>query len=320
MTELKIIAAAAALALGDLERNPTAVRHDDHVAVVADVQHDISICVRAFWPSKFKEIRNKLRVSASEIEEEINQGVFVTSDIAGEYDADTYFSARERLVVRSMSNEEQSNFRDTFDDIANYMLSQDKTYLPAILGFFRVETSFKLKSKSQHFLITRSVFPRQHHEHIFFLDLKGCPSRAQDDGLFLKDADLTWEHELSFVASEREEIINCLREDIHFLQSLNRTNYSLVVAITKRDLKMFMRLPGQPYGPADDSVPLDNQGTLPMCHDKANGAKAVEANLLPLPKFIDEHPEWCVHHRQISAYHILDMLFSFLSFPLLLIT
>jgi hypothetical protein len=292
MLDLKIIRTASGLALSDVERNSAAVRHDDHVAVVADVENDTNICVRVYWPPRFKQLRDKLRISTNEIEEEINQGAFVTSDVAGEYDIDTYFSARERLVVRCLSNEECSDFRDSFDEIAKYMLQQEKTFLPAILGFFKIETSAKLKTKSQFFLITRSVFPRQHHEHIFFLDLKGVPSRAQDGGLFLKDADLTWEHELSFVASERDEIMSYLRHDVHFLQSLNRTNYSLVVAITKRDLKMFMQLPGQPYGPEDDSVAPDKQGTLPMCHDKANGAKAVAANLLPLPKFIDEHPEW----------------------------
>lgn len=278
---------ATAITFSDLGAHESAVRNEDHIAIVSEVR-GANICVRVFWPDKFIRIREKLRVTTGEIEDELNDGPFATSGLAEEYDADCYFSSRERLVVRSISNEEYTSLRENINDLTDHMLAQPETLLPAMLALFKVETSIKMKTKSNIFLVTRAIFPRQNHEHIYFFDLKGCPSRSQDDGLFLKDGDLNWETEMNFVQEEREDIIACLRDDIHFLQSLNMTNYSLVVAITKRDSSIKAQLPGQPCGPEDTSVDESNQATLKSWHDR----ELIRANLIPKPRFVDEHPEW----------------------------
>jgi hypothetical protein len=292
MSEEKILQVALSLAFSDVETNESAVRNDDHIAVVGNVEGGSTVCVRVFWPDAFSRIRDKLHITTNEIQDELRNGPLVVSETAGEYDADCYFSARERLVVRCLSADECSDFREIFSELSAHMLSAEETLLPSTIAFFKVEPSIKIKMKSQFFVVTRSIFPRQMHEHIFFLDLKGCTTRAQEDGLFLKDADVTWEHEMSFGQEEREDIIRSMREDIQFLQRMNRTNYSLVVAITKRYVQTTMQLPGQPYGPDVEEGSDDRKKTLPIRHDIPDGAKAIRADLVPKPRFSDEHPEW----------------------------
>lgn len=292
MADIKIIEAAAKVAFSDVDTNESAVRHDDHVAIVANIDGDATACIRIFWPNEFSQIRDKLHISTSEVLDELNNGPLVVSELAGEYDNNCVFSARERLVIRNLSADELSNFRDTFSDMTAYILGQEETFLPSVIALFKVETSLKLKSKSHFFAVSRSIFPRQNHEHLFFLDLKGCTTRSQDEGLFLKDEDVTWEHEMSFPQEEREDILKCLRNDVHFLQGLNLTNYSLIVSITKRHIQTSLQLPGQPYGPDDGKISDDNRATLPLRHDIPDGAKAIRADLIPKPRFSDEHPEW----------------------------
>lgn len=280
--EQKILKIAAKIALSDVERNDSAVVNEDHVAVVTDVSRDTTACVRVYWPETFGRIRSKLRITAPEVTEELNEGPFVESNLAREYDADCYFSARERIVFRSLSSDELAIFRDNFHDFAAHILEQGETFLPLTLALFKIETSAKLRTKSCYFLATRSVFPRQKHDYIFFLDLKGCPTRSRDSGLFLKDADVTWEHELAFSSRERAHILDSLRSDVNFLQNQNMTNYSLVVVITQRHLDSLME------GPDDTTVEIGNQGTLKQRHDRVSCL----ANLLPKPTFGTDHPEW----------------------------
>ena len=292
MTEEKILGIATALAFSDLETNETMTRHDDHIAVVQNLDGDASVCVRVYWPETFSRIRGKLHITTNEVHDELRQGPIISSDIAGEYDADCYFSSRERLVLKSLSSDECAVFRDVFSEMSAHALNQEDTLLPLPIAFFKVETRTKLKARSPFFIVTRPLFPRQNHEHIFFLDLKGCKPRSPGDGLFLKDEDVTWEHEMSFGQEEREDVIRCLRDDVHFLQRMNMTNYSLVVSITKRHVQTALQLPGQPYGPDDEEGSDDRKKTLPIRHDIPNGAKAIRVDLIPKPRFSDEHPEW----------------------------
>mmetsp|Transcript_8660 Transcript_8660/g.12932 ORF Transcript_8660/g.12932 Transcript_8660/m.12932 type:complete len:354 (+) Transcript_8660:150-1211(+) len=288
----RILHIALGMVFSDLDRNSRAVRHDDHIAVEAE--GDISLTVRVFWPDVFQRMRDKFHITLGEIRDELEHGPLVVSELAGECDSGCLFSARERIVVRGLSSDEYAMFRDTFEAFSSYTLEQDETLLPLHIAFFRIETSIKLKTKSQYFTVSRSLFPRQNHEHLFFLDLKGCSTRARtEEGGILKDGDVTWEHEMSFTQQEREDVLRVLKNDVHFLQNLNMTNYSLMVAITKRYVQTSLQLPGQPYGPdANENESDDHKKTLPIRHDLADGAKAIRADLVPKPRFCDEHPEW----------------------------
>ena len=53
------------------------------------------------------------------------------------------------------------------------------------------------------------------------------------------------EHEMSFPQEERNKIMTALHEDVQFLESINMTNYSLIVAITQRTLETSLQLPGK---------------------------------------------------------------------------
>jgi len=174
------------------------------------------------------------------------------------------------------------------------MLSQKMTHLPPNLAFIKVESSLKLKVKSPYFEIQRSVFPRQNHNYIFFLDIKGSVQRKPPrDGEFLNETDLTWEHLISFPQEERNKVMTALHDDVQFLESVNMSNYSMVIAITERTVETTMQLPGKPYGPDENEDEQDDRKkTLPIRHDLANGAKAIRADLIPKPRFSDEHPEW----------------------------
>lgn len=129
---------------------------------------------------------------------------------------------------------------------------------------------------------------------MFFLDIKGSVQRKPPrDGEFLNDTDLTWEHEISFPQEERNKVLTALHDDIQFLESVNMTNYSLIVAITQRKIETSLQLPGKPYGPDEnEDEQEERKKTLPIRHDIANGAKAIRADLIPKPRFSDEHPEW----------------------------
>jgi hypothetical protein len=287
----QILHAAASLCFNNFDRNSSAVQHDDHVAVSTDINGIGHINVKVFHPQLFERIRQKYHISTGEIIAELQSGPFITSDLAGDFDEGSYFSSRERLVVSGLADDKLSSFRETLQSFTDHQLHADETFLPVIIGFFQVETRAKMKSKTNTFLITRSIFPRQGHDYMHFLDLKGCTTR-QCDGGFLKDGDVTWEHEISFPPSERSHVIETLRRDTELLQNSNLTNYSLIVVITQRHLNSSKQKPGQPYGPDNDNEEDDRKKTLPLRHDVADGAKPIRADLVPKPRFCDEHPEW----------------------------
>jgi hypothetical protein len=288
----QILHAATSLCFNNLSRNADAVPHDDHIAVSADINGVGHINVKVFHSQLFDRIRQKLHISSGEIAAELQSGPFITSDLAGDYDDGSYFSARERLVITGLSDDKLSSFRETFTPFLEHQLSNDgESFLPVVIAFFQIETRAKMKLKTNYFIVSRSIFPRQGHDYMHFLDLKGCISRVCDGG-FLKDGDVTWEHEMSFAPGERNNVIDTLRRDTNFLQNLNLTNYSLVVVITQRHLQSSKQKPGQPYGPDNENEEDDRKKTLPLRHDVADGAKPIRADLVPKPRFCDEHPEW----------------------------
>lgn len=286
-----IVHAATSLCFNNLDRNTTAVTHEDHTAVSTEINGVGHVNVKIFSPQLFERLRQKYHITPGEIIAELQGGPFITSDLAGDFDDGSFFSARERIVVTCVSDDKLSTFRETFQEFAEYQLSQEESLLPVVIGFFQVETRAKMKSKSNYFVITRSIFPRQNHDYMFFLDLKGCTTREGDGG-FLKDGDVTWEHEMSFPPSERNKVIRAIHDDTAFLQRLNLTNYSLIVVITQRHVQSSLQRPGQPYGPDNDNEEDDRKKTLPLRHDVADGAKPIRADLVPKPRFCDEHPDW----------------------------
>jgi hypothetical protein len=198
------------------------------------------------------------------------------------------------LYQTGLTTDEGHNFISTFGAYSQHILAQKMTHLFSNLAFIKIESSLKLKVKSPYFEIQRSIFPRQSHDFMFFLDIKGCTQRKPPrDGEFLNDTDLTWEHEISFIQEERNKVMTALHDDVQFLESINMTNYSLVVAITQRKIETSLQLPGKPYGPDEnEDEQEERKKTLPIRHDIANGAKAIRADLIPKPRFSDEHPEW----------------------------
>ena len=198
------------------------------------------------------------------------------------------------IVSSGLTKDEGENFISTFASYSQHVIGQKSTLLPSNLAFVKIETSAKLKIKSPYFEIQRSIFPRQSHDYVFFLDLKGSVQRKPPrDGEFLNDTDLTWQHEISLPQEERNKILTTLHDDIQFLESVNMTNYSLILAITQRKIETTLQLPGKPYGPDEnEDEQEDRKKTLPIRHDIANGAKAIRADLIPKPRFCDEHPEW----------------------------
>jgi hypothetical protein len=198
------------------------------------------------------------------------------------------------FAIIGLTKDEGDNFVANFAAYSQHVLGQKASLLAPNLAFIKIETSAKLKIKSPFFEIQRSIFPRQSHDYMFFLDLKGSVQRKPPrDGEFLNDTDLTWEHEISFPQEERNKVLTALHEDVQFLESINSTNYSLVVAITQRKIETSLQLPGKPYGPDEnEDEQEERKKTLPIRHDIANGAKAIRADLIPKPRFSDEHPDW----------------------------
>jgi hypothetical protein len=52
---------------------------------------------------------------------------------------------------------------------------------------------------------------------------------------------------MSFPQEERNKIMTTIHEDVQFLESINLTNYSLIVAITQRTIETSLQLPGKLY-------------------------------------------------------------------------
>lgn len=287
--DLPLLHASVSLCFADPSRN-SGVTHEDHIAFSTDVNNVGHINVKVFYPELFERLRRKFHISIGEIVAELQSGPFICSDLAGDFDDENCFSNRERLVISPLADDKLATFRETFQEFAQHQLDHEDSFLPAVIAFFHVECR-KLKSKSNYFIVSRSIFPRQNHDYMFFLDLKGCETR-QGDGGFLKDGDVTWEHEMSFPPSERHNVIDCLQRDTDLLKTLNLTNYSLIVVITQRHVQSNMQRPGQPYGPDNDNEEDDRKKTLPLRHDVADGAKPIRADLVPKPRFCDEHPDW----------------------------
>lgn len=299
MAEERIIQKAALLAFSNCEdmEDVTLQKNEDHNAMTTAVNVKgslINVTVRVYHPLVFYRIRKKFKIHNEELLDEIRHGDFQVSEKAGLYDEGNFYSDRERIMMHGLSKEEGEKFISTFDVYSKYMIAQRTTLLPSTLAFIKIESSSKLKFKSPFFEIQRSIFPRVSHDYMFFLDLKGCAQRKPPrDGEFLNDTDLTWEHEINFSQEERNKILTTMTDDVQFLESIGVTNYSLIVAITQRKIETTMQLPGKPYGPDENEDEQDDRKkTLPIRHDLANGAKAIRADLIPKPRFSEEHPEW----------------------------
>jgi hypothetical protein len=309
----QILHAATSLCFNNLSRHPDAIPHDDHIAVSTDINGVGHLNMKIFYSQQFDRLKQKFHISSQEIITELQSGPFITSDLAGDYDDGCYFSSRERLVITPLADDKLSSFRETISLFLEYELSSDSsdhqeiTFLPLVIGFYYIDTRVKMKTKTNYFIISKSIFPRQGHDYISFLDLKGCVSRLGDGG-FLKDGDVTWEHEMSFSPRERNNVIDTLRKDLNFLTNLNLTNYSLVVVITQRHLQSSKQKPGQPYGPDNENEEDDRKKTLPLRHDVADGAKPIRADLIPKPRFCDEHPEWYEIHSSSPPSSFLPLL------------
>lgn len=299
MAEARILQRAAFLAFTNCENldDVTFQKNEDHNAVSTAVNVNgslINVTVRIYHPNVFYRIRKKLKITNDEVLDEVQHGDFQVSEKAGLFDEGNFYSDRERLMMHGLTKDEGDNFVANFATYSQHVLGQKASLLAPNLAFIKIETSAKLKIKSPFFEIQRSIFPRQSHDYMFFLDLKGSVQRKPPrDGEFLNDTDLTWEHEISFPQEERNKVLTALHEDVQFLESINSTNYSLVVAITQRKIETSLQLPGKPYGPDEnEDEQEERKKTLPIRHDIANGAKAIRADLIPKPRFSDEHPDW----------------------------
>jgi len=256
----------------------------------------VNVAVKVYSPEVLRQLRRSRRLTDEEVIEELNQGELLSSTLLGEYDADSLLSARQRLVIRNLSADEYGVLKDFFGEYSTYLLNNPNSFLPCFFTFFRIETSAKLHIKSPYFVVYRNFFPRLNHDHVFFLDLKGANDRptSEDTHTAIRtEEEVTWEHEISFPTSERQTIMDQLQSDCAFLQNNNLSEYSFFISITRRQHILNMHLPGMPYGPdADNDADENRKKTLPIRHDIRNGARPVEEQLIPKPRFCDEHAEW----------------------------
>lgn len=302
--DIRLVYEAVLTVFSNVDSLKDAVWSEDHVAINIRVAEHTAT-VRSYFPRVFVKLRAKQHITQEELNEELNLGPLMTSTRAHEYDADSYYSTRERLQIDCIQAEDFNFFKSIFEDYSKYVLAQANTLLPVYLALFRIDVAGVLGSKSHYYTAHRSLFPRQGHQHIYFLDLKGS-SRSAAEGEFLKENDLTYEHEISFDSADYDALMRDLRSDVDFLTAHNIINYSMIIAITMREVKENNKLPGMPYGPDANEDELDDRKkTLPIRHDIRDGAKAINMHLLPKPTFVGDHEEWEYY------YGISDIFYEF---------
>jgi hypothetical protein len=158
MAEEKVLHKAAFLAFSNCEdaEGVTFQKNEDHNALSTAINANgslINVTVRVYHPTVFYRIRKKLKVHNEEIFDELNHGDFHVSDKAGLYDEGNFYSDRERVMMRGLSNDEGQNFLSTFGQYSQYVLGQKMTFLPPSLAFIKIESSTKLRIKSGYFAI-----------------------------------------------------------------------------------------------------------------------------------------------------------------------
>lgn len=288
--EARILQAAVSIAFA-LPPNRSAPAHVDQTGIADGANFTIKI----YSPESFRRIRASRGITEQEIMDENDQGPLITSNLLGTTDADCLFSARERFIVHNISAEEHSVLEDFLSEYSAYMAANPESYLPVILSYFRIETSAKLRVPSPYFIVTTSLLPRLHHDHVTLLDLRGdeeSKSSEETGSMFLTEPDISYKHEISFEDNERTIIVNQLQSDATFLQNNNMVNYSLIISVTVRHDIIKKNLPGQAYGPdVNNGLRDDRKDTLPIRHDVAYGVKPVPQELIAKPKFSPERED-----------------------------
>ena len=152
-----------------------------------------------------------------------------------------FYSHDGKYMIKTQTKEENKFMKKILPAYYNHVATNPHTLLVHILGMHRVKM-YHLRRKV-HFVIMTSVFDTPQKIHTIY-DLKGstigreATEKEREKGGVLKDMDLLRSKRKIHFGSKKEMIVRQLEIDSTFLSSLNIMDYSLLVGIHDRTLRV----------------------------------------------------------------------------------
>eukprot|EP01114_Cavostelium_apophysatum_P019059 TRINITY_DN6029_c0_g1_i1.p1 TRINITY_DN6029_c0_g1~~TRINITY_DN6029_c0_g1_i1.p1 ORF type:complete len:580 (-),score=140.04 TRINITY_DN6029_c0_g1_i1:43-1782(-) len=146
-----------------------------------------------------------------------------------------FYTSNKNFIVRTITAKEAKFFRSTIDDYYKHMLSNPKTLMCVVCGFYIINTS--AVGEEIYVIVMRNFFPAEKPLcHLF--DLQGSTvgktvdESERGDEISLKDLDFVHYYNGIRVSSdERNAIIKALEKDCEFLSSHKMVDYSLLLGV-----------------------------------------------------------------------------------------
>ena len=154
---------------------------------------------------------------------------FISNSKSGQF---FFYSHDGRYMIKTQTKEENKFMKRILPHYYKYMSENPHTQIMKIYGMHRVKM-YHLNRKI-HFVIMASVFDTTEVIHQIF-DLKGsevgrnATELEVENGGVLKDNDLVNRRTKFHFGNKKPSFMKQLRQDVHFLATLNVMDYSLLV-------------------------------------------------------------------------------------------
>lgn len=191
----------------------------------------------------FHRLRHLFNVHYDELKDSLcifeeNWIDFVTNSKSGQY---FFVSQNERFIIKTIRHSEMKFATEKFLPAYYRHIEKDRnSFLVPILGMFRVQSS----KGRRYFFVMKSVFDTPLAIHSRY-DLKGSTKGRmltdaqredfpENPALAMKDIDFKGDCVDIVVGDEQEIILDRLKSDVAFLESINLMDYSLLLGIHDR--------------------------------------------------------------------------------------
>eukprot|EP00730_Choanoeca_flexa_P001296 TRINITY_DN10573_c0_g1_i2.p1 TRINITY_DN10573_c0_g1~~TRINITY_DN10573_c0_g1_i2.p1 ORF type:complete len:356 (+),score=83.83 TRINITY_DN10573_c0_g1_i2:208-1275(+) len=195
--------------------------------------------VKEYCPLVFRDIRQRFQEDPDDYLYSLCDGPLSSRESSGRSGATFHTSHDLRLVLKTLSKDEVSQFHLTFQDYHTHIVEcGGQTLLPRYLGMYRLT----VQERDTYVIVMASVLSSQTDVVPRLFDLKGSTvdrsasdkEKAKPNPVY-KDNDFVREGLIVPLGDKRAEFCDKLAQDVRLLEKLKLMDYSLLVAIYKRD-------------------------------------------------------------------------------------
>eukprot|EP00045_Choanoeca_perplexa_P000599 m.15102 g.15102 ORF g.15102 m.15102 type:complete len:353 (-) comp10416_c0_seq1:98-1156(-) len=195
--------------------------------------------VKEYCPMVFRDLRARFGEDPDDFVFSLCYGPLSSRESSGRSGSTFYTSHDLRLVLKTLSKDEVSQFHATFQEYHSHVVERNgQTLLPRYMGMYRIT----VQEKDTYLIVMNSVLSSQTDAIPRLFDLKGSTvDRSASDKEkakatpVLKDNDFVREGLAVPLGDKRAEFCDQLAQDVRLLEHLKLMDYSLLVAIYKRD-------------------------------------------------------------------------------------